>query len=121
MTLMPSNDPLEKLASADAHLDCAIRSLLEMDSPAETCPLELQRAATLLSSAHLRHDAITSRAPIELLLHSIAAKAATARRLLDGAATFYFGAVLNPGSLEQGYSVTGVPDRFGGGCLRVEG
>ncbi len=118
---MLATDILEKLDEAEAHLDCAIRSLLAMNSPAEKWPLSLQNAADLLTSVEFSRDAIMPRARIEPLLQSVADKAATARRLLDSAATFYFGAVLNHGSLEQGYTASGVADRFGGGCLRVEG
>ncbi len=118
---MLATDTLEKLGNADAHLDRAIRSLLEMNSPADECPASLQRAADVLSSIHLRRDAITVRPGIEQQLQSIALKAETARRLLESAAGFYFGAVLHHGSLEQGYSASGIADKFGGGYLRVEG
>ncbi len=118
---MLATDTLEDLGIAEAHLDCAIRSLLEMNSPGTGCRVSLQQAADVLSSVHLRHDAITVRTCVEPLLQSLAVKAAAARRLLESAATLYFGAVLHHGSLEQGYSAAGVADKFGGGCLRVEG
>ncbi len=118
---MLATDTLEKLGAAEAHLDCAIRSLLEMNSPDARCPVSLQQAADVLSSVHLRHDAITFRTRLEPLLQSLAVKTATARKLLDTAATLYFGAVLHHGFLEQGYSASGVADKFGAGCLRVEG
>lgn len=118
---MLATDTLEKLGKAEAQLDRAIRSLLEMNSPADECPVSLQQAADVLSSIHLRHDAITVRPGVEPLLQSIAIKSATARRLLEGAACFYFGAVLRHGSVEQGYSASGTADKFGGGYLRVEG
>lgn len=118
---MPATNILEKLGTAEVHLDQAIRSLLEMNSPADKCPLSLHKAADVLSSVHLARDAGTPRTRLEPLLQSIAVKAATARRLLESAASFYFGAVLHHGSLEQGYGASGIADKFGGGCLRVEG
>lgn len=118
---MIAADTLEKLGNAEAHLDHAIRSLLEMNSPADKCPLSLQKAAELLSGVHLARGASVAGGRVRPLLRLIAAKAATARQLLDSAATLYFGAVLHYGSLEQGYSASGIADKFGGGCLRVEG
>ena len=118
---MFATDTLDRLDGAQAHLDRAIRSLLDLNSVAGECPASLQNTAGLLSSIDVAAGGTAPRVPVELLLKSIAVKVATARRLLDSAAALYFGAVLHCGSLEQGYSQDGVAAKFGGGCLRVEG
>ncbi len=117
---MPANEIVEKLVQAEIGLDCAIRSLLEMDAPLDTCPASLEHAAALVGTIQFPDGARMLRASIEPRLQSIAAKALTARRLLDSAATLYFGSVLNQGCVEQGYSATGNSGSFGGGSLRVE-
>ena len=118
---MLPTDTLDRLDRARAHLDDAIRSLLDLTSVAGECPASLQNTAGFLSSIDVAAGGTAPRVPVELLLKSIAVKVATARRFLDSAAALYFGAVLHCGSLEQGYSGDGLAAKFGGGCLRVEG